>query len=822
MLKIHKGLHKKKKKGKKSKKDEEEFDKEELEKYRREHQGEASQTANQAVSGSDEWRNFTLLTSGVDEILKKTQDDLTRIKESSFFQRKPAGVVDLTKDPAELAAEEERKRQEAEAEEHEKDKLELPEGVVEVSDVEDDAEGESDPEDIFDTAYVDVAVAGDLKLAYIPDSPVEELKPGEPDPFDTSIVDKVLPKELAKKAVFNLGSAVDVLAGKADPQSAVHLSEEERRKHRRRIVKPVNLLLESFDTEDTAPVVEETVPQKTLLDDDPLFDGDVEVVTPIVEALKPIGADGEKPTEPKVKPEDLVLELLNELDPVSDVPVETNLTFPLQPEEEEELEDEFAALAAERKERKSSFEEVLGDDPFDTTFVANLIPGKAELKLIESEILNAQIDDRDVVNNKKLIFDGNNLQFSNIKIKINANSVSSIEDVENLDHSEVSRPLSFQHRDLLGGSTTDLSKIGHDPLEPKANSGVEEITYTDPFDVSAVEQLTAPGKAELKVIEKELLESKSDPISQLDDDDFDPRAEESTKPDLKRPDQLFTATKRASVPKIVAFKVESPTNKLDLLTAVDQEEESKVNKPLTPYYPDPKDLEERKSFESDIVDPFDTSHVANVPGKCEIKLLEEELKIHETFTDNNFNPREVESAPQVKVAPPTSLPIKPEPPADILTADEHIDIKLHTPVAPQKPIAVEENSSTARDPFDTSIAENILPGKAEIKLLENELLADSGPKTQKLTRSYTDEDFDPRDKVEAVIKTVLEQNKPVVDFNAVISESHPDVDHKPLTPIVADSIDECPNFDDPFDTSNIDIGPTKTEIKLIESELFKS
>lgn len=79
MHKITKGL-KKKKKGKKSKnKDEELFKPEELEAYRREHQQAAVVSENSesvsasAGSGNEEWKKFIALTSGVDDILKKTQ-----------------------------------------------------------------------------------------------------------------------------------------------------------------------------------------------------------------------------------------------------------------------------------------------------------------------------------------------------------------------------------------------------------------------------------------------------------------------------------------------------------------------------------------------------------------------------------------------------------------------------------------------------------------------------------------------------------------------------------------------------------------------------
>lgn len=87
------------------------------------------------------------------------------------------------------------------------------------------------------------------------------------------------------------------------------------------------------------------------------------------------------------------------------------------------------------------------------------------------------------------------------------------------------------HRDLLGGSTTDLSKICDDPIAPapELTSSEKEEEEVDPFDTSVVDAITAPGKAELKYLEQELLkDSKETPpsINDLEDDDFDPRASE--------------------------------------------------------------------------------------------------------------------------------------------------------------------------------------------------------------------------------------------------------------------------------------------------------
>lgn len=176
MHKITKGL-KKKKKGKKSKhKEDDLFKPEELEAYRREHQQTAEGTE-PAASGNEEWKKFIALTSGVDDILKKTQGtgsrnpattqllwqysiagDLDRIKSTSFFQRIPP--------PSETKKQEEEEEAAAREKEKEEEKPPEPEpGIVHVSESESE---EEEDDDIFDTAYIDAIAAGEVKLAYIP------------------------------------------------------------------------------------------------------------------------------------------------------------------------------------------------------------------------------------------------------------------------------------------------------------------------------------------------------------------------------------------------------------------------------------------------------------------------------------------------------------------------------------------------------------------------------------------------------------------------------------------------------------------------------
>lgn len=278
MLKLPKGL-KKKKKGKKSKKDQELFTEEELEQYKREHQAHPAEVSEEQhpdkAHGSgddDEWSKFAALTTGVDSILKKTQGDLTRIKETSFFKRVPP--------PSQQKKEEEEKKAEEAAaaveeqklaEEEEKDPAKLLlKAVVELSESED----ESDVDDsAFDTTFIEKVEAGELPLAYV--EPEEEEPDLGPDPFDTGYAEKVIKgPEVSQrgKRLVNIGAAVEVLTGKVETQAAASKSRRQRRGIQ-------NLLLESFELEGEVheeASSRETV-SKTLLDEPAELSADVPI-----------------------------------------------------------------------------------------------------------------------------------------------------------------------------------------------------------------------------------------------------------------------------------------------------------------------------------------------------------------------------------------------------------------------------------------------------------------------------------------------------------------------------------------------------------------
>ncbi|XP_050451747.1 protein stoned-B-like [Cataglyphis hispanica] len=895
MHKLAKGLKKKKKSKKGKKGAEEEFDPEELERYRRE-RAEAQQKAEESggsTAGSDEWKKFQALTAGVDSVLRKTQDDLDRIKSTSFFQRK--APLEEKKDEAKqgedskkwVGFDAEGNPIEAAPPETDQDKnkkgkpLINEDGFVEVPEDEDEQEDSAD-EDIFDTTYVDVLQNIDIQLAYIPDSPTEE-ETGD-DPFDTTNADKVL-KTVDKKGkkLVSLGNAVEVLSGRIDHVSTCKITKGRRPRLQQ------DLLLDDFEEADQPPetvVAEPVEVEKTLLDDDsdlpdipvdltklpPVLPRPVTPVTPLQEDTTSTAAEKTLNgpldiSEFEVLKEKTILEEIPDLD---DAEFDLNAA-PDEPVRLEEADDPFAAKEPETVDFQTDIIEASFEaatfvdeaDPFDTTFADNILPGKAELKFIEKELEELPVSEVSISLTDPA---GLNRDYETGLLK---------DDEQKSSHDS----LQLLKKDLLGGSTTDLSQLADQPIAP-----VEEITYVDPFDTSAVQELP-PGKTELKVLEKELLGEQSNNCVENDDedDDFNPRKDEvpiKQSPSVKQPpgrppvpvkpvfevafDEENTKveatptnlTKNTSRPEIlelaptkaVAFELPTPSKRPDLL-ATTEEEKTLPSKPLTPYYSE-KSIEESLPLEEEEVDvdPFDTSFVNSVaPGKTELKLIESELlkqepKLSHSLSDHDFDPRSAaepirrQSDFTATSIAPTSLKLaqlqssliqkveeeviakqEPQRQESLLDAEVEVDAKPLTPKIENKPIEEEEISYS--DPFDTSIATNILPGKAELKILESELeqipqqppprpinLPAVVPIIPVSTVPEID-DFDPR----------AHEVKESKDFLALDGQDPGD---KVLTPL--QNKDFSLNDDvDPFDTSFATIEPGRTELKLLESELMK-
>lgn len=109
---------------------------------------------------------------------------------------------------------------------------------------------------------------------------------------------------------------------------------------------------------------------------------------------------------------------------------------------------------------------------------------------------------------------------------------------------------------------------------------------------------------------------------------------------------------------------------------------------------------------------------ALAPGPAELRQLESELRLDEppqalkhSYSDEEFNPRDV---PEVEIK--EDLPQ--ERPDFLHLRDEAGGEAPHKPLSPQQGVGEEDDV----DPFDTTFAGALLPGKAELKLLEEELI----------------------------------------------------------------------------------------------------
>ncbi|XP_022919202.2 protein stoned-A [Onthophagus taurus] len=696
MHKITKGL-KKKKKGKKSKhKEEELFKPEELEAYRREHnqqhQG-SEETGNntQQSTENEEWKKFNALTSGIDDILKKTQGDLDRIKSTSFFQRVPVQSELKKKELEEKQEVEEAKRQ-IEAEAASITAISAVEAaIVQVSESESE---DDDEDDIFDTAYIDAVASGEIKLAYIPESPTEE--PEGDDPFDTRIAERaILGPETVRKGtkLVPIGAAVEILTGRVQAPTCVKRPEVSRRE----IFKEKDLLLGSFD-EDKFP---KSVEKNTTNEHKPdilttLLDEDAPPINEPIDLSISLHLLQENTLKQEVDNDDddefaqLAAESLSK--PVVNI---NNQDFISKIEESEvEFQVEFQTFEGNQiqEDELEQFEE----DPFDTTFAENILPGKAELKIIENQILNTPSENFTPKPNQLL-------QEIQQKVKIHlTNPAGQRESISSLDRVSESDlfPIKPIHRDLLGGSNTDLSQVGDVPLEPSESIDENYIEYSDPFDTSVVDTIK-PGQTELKFLERELLGDINIKKQEEDDDDFNPRAEEE-------PDQILSQSRKVS---------------FDLPLEI-HEDDGKSVKPLTPYYVRENSIPEIEEVE---VDPFDTSFVSDIGiGKVELKLIENELFQENIVQDQSFNPRDEKVHKVVETIRQISDPnfskvqekIESKQVVDLLEIKETEEVKekVLTPSAESSSFDLEYS-----DPFDTSIASNILPGKTELKLIEKEL-----------------------------------------------------------------------------------------------------
>lgn len=690
MLKLPKGL-KKKKKGKKSKRkgDEELFTEEELEKYRREHQQQNSENGESSVKENEEWSKFKDLTTGVDTVLKKTQGDLDRIKSTSFFQRIPPKQVEPEKKEAPhrpvvevTEADFPQLIHAAAAEADEADKSEY--GVT------DDESEEDDQDDIFDTSYVEAVERGEVKLAYVPDSP-EEFQ--DDDIFDTSHVDALIKGQDVKaskgKKALDIGIAVGVLTGRIDNVTVTT-------KRPKRVI-PGDLLLESTDSVDRtiqAIVLNEPV-EKSILD----IDADIPITTPIdlsvslhtslIQQSKKSDDESSVVKDSFYTDKQSVDEEIDEFTLLAAKSLEFNSEVTKLGETEIKVEpviqESWSAFEADKNE--SVFAEGIvedqidvvdpyldQDDPFDTSFADAVIP-TTQFQANKEAVILEDDDDFDP-RGEEVHARLNNRRKSSVRIHLTDPSGvrESITSDDIVDKEETQAV-----RDLLGGSTTDLTQLGDSPLDPVDVNNCD----IDPFDTTIVDRIVAPGKVELKLLEQELITSNSSQIYRVPSDpDFDPRADEPKKTERRasRPENLI-------VNKSVGFKVES-NGSLDLDAKV------KSVKPVTPYYTREISITEDAPEEAEEGD--------TVPDILTRTRSDEELAPKINYQNKRRHS---------EYSQPRDIKVKAR---DLLhSAQTEIKAKVLTPSEPQR-------SSFVLDPFDTSFASNIAPCKTELKLLAKE------------------------------------------------------------------------------------------------------
>lgn len=815
MLKLPKGL-KKKKKGKKSKKDQELFTEEELQQYRREHQQQSASGSSVVPSDTEdhpggeksendeEWSKFAALTSGIDSVLKKTQGDLDRIKSTSFFQKVPTQVEQATRDREERHRHEQEKLEHPPEEENAEQKSttaeKLIDAVVELTESESNSEVEED--DIFDTGYIDAIASGELPIAYVPDSPVIESFEGE-DPFDTSYADKVIKgPEVSKrgKKLVSIGSAVEVLTGRVESAGTGIVKGRPRRG-------PQNLLLSSFDeaeqqlghpesSDDTLAHDAGTASKKvavgaevnsvSLLDE--LTDCPDHVANDLSVSLH-LSLQRQLQTENKDTKEQETADNTNTVLDLDEFD-ELKNREPLDESENGTQPSDVLAIALNQL-TLTGLDEADVDDPFDTKFVEKILPATA----VEDDEFDPRAEDEVVVEDDD--FDPRAEAHHEVKQS---------DLIEGDTQWYESAPKPALDTDLLSGNNPELDQLPQLLPLGAANSsaGGQAAPATDsvpdPFDTSDYKFLVAPGKTELKYLEEELLTDRPAVLNHsLSDPDFDPRADcedkniadSQPREENRWPEEDFQtiAQRKSSLSlhineegsatgnrsKSVLFAVPTP----DLLNI--DAEHSVSRKPLTPYY-------NRESIPTDVeADPFDTSFVPSVaPTQLELHLLDQELNsvnLKHSLSDPDFDPRAdaLTDTPAVQGQRSDLLGV------NEANEDHH---KVLTPAHLGK-AGIEDSS----DPFDTSIAVNLQPGRAELKLLEDELIPRSS-------------------KNESVVSDILSEG----------ANEASSVFVKVLTPQASNTsldLDTEPEEIDPFDTSFVSyLGPGKAEIKVLESELI--
>nr|XP_045608903.1 protein stoned-A-like [Procambarus clarkii] len=558
------------------------------------------------------------------------------------------------------------------------------------------------------------------------------------DPFDTSIAAKVEIQTL--EAEFLSGSEYVQQTGTQDP------AQSTKNPSPRPVPAQVHLLAST--PTDTNPTLQPSAAYNEVEEDD-FFDpfdtsiannfGKTELKSLEDELLSAQGNPQDLNTVSNVKPNRVVLSL--PIEPLR-LPSPKCLLATTPLDEQPTLQPVIEQTVEPADHQDDDF------DPFDTSIADKF--GRTELKVLENEFLVAESIQKVEADDS---FDPRAERATSPKPPRPSRPSSPAVSKCLLTASPVSTP-----RDVKLLAPTELKSVITD----------KEV---DPFDTSIADNF---GKTELRHLEKELLTAEVPSIPD-DFDEFDPRKEEAQnlsaltnslgpeRPSLPascllaatpteskvplqpclNPEQgpqegatadeldpfdtsiadklgkteikaleetLFTKDNEAASAKEEITSLSVTNYKLDHLTSSPTPDLGPTLQPVT----------ELKGEEPVEFDPFDTS-IADKFGKTELKTLESELLsdsgTKKNLSDDEFDPREEEN--KTPKHPPQTVQ-KPASPHSLLDSCDDHNIS-------DQPIQVLQAQSIAStfhdyDPFDTSIAADIAPSKAELKYLETQLL----------------------------------------------------------------------------------------------------
>lgn len=727
---------------------------------------------------TDDWKLFQSLTSGVDDLIKKKKEELEDIKQDSYFQKKPSATtpsadpddligledpkkkkkwVDLDKagfddiDGSVSGSEDEQEQGEAADKSSEKSNEEEKEddlGLVEIP----DDDNESDDEDIFNTGLAEAIISGDIKLAVIPDDPVYD-----DDPFNTAYAEEIVKKEKAEKRkeanrikFTGLSSVADVLSGKADKVDKSLIEHSTKRKRRR--ANRINLIgedrTELTEREDIGVVdLSKDSDQVDILTNEAESKSE-DCILEISSA--PVASGPSAKAESSQQIVDLsefeVLEESQTVQLTSNVAILAGEFSAPALEEEDDFDAAFDALAQESVTRgkledlEKQFEDT---DVFDTTCaetVLNFASLTNKVEVIEEPL--ETFEDKDpfdtsayesITGELETDLDFDTLAKRDPEADFKTTKKADIDD-EFSGWDEV-KPVQDQGWKAFEETKSDRKPSRPPPPKPPPPrpTRAPPKVHLEPRDAPSV-VIKAPSTESIKswncatadiLIKKSEIEALDAPaLEEEEEDPFDTSNFEGIVPKEEKEDieDPFDTS---------GFKSPEPEEKPDLLTAL---EEEVVDAPIVPALAietDPFDTEFASDILPDKGDPFDTSYIKGVPGKAEIKALEEEF-----LTQEEFDPRtEEEGVSSRKVAPGSAGRARPkrvaaelqikapeveEDPFDTTIVDKVIPVRKATQSSDLSvedehfdPTSTFESTKEEVDPFDTTIAGQVIPELAD-------------------------------------------------------------------------------------------------------------